>query len=101
VQDLEKALHYAEKLAEVYQSGLHRPYGNRQPVQGLREMHNLYQLTPAEAMVFKVLAEYNSLEQLRSVADCLYNILSEVLKAAQANTSAGRYPPSMAGEPPQ
>lgn len=119
VQDLEKALHYAEKLAEVYQSGLHRPYGNRQSVQGLKEMGQLYQLTPTECGVFQVLAEYSSLEELRAVAHCLEHVLTEVRAAlasrlptaedldrvaeeatAQANTSTGRYPPSMAGEPP-
>lgn len=68
-QDLEKALHYAEKLVEVgYLRCTQKPYRlNRVKVKGLPLMTQLYELSPAEADVFRLVTEYQTVEELTAV----------------------------------
>jgi hypothetical protein len=70
-QDLEKALHYAEKLYEVNNTfwgrlGFLRNRPKRIPtVRGLDEMTSLYRLNATEREIFRLAVEYKNLTELK------------------------------------
>ena len=92
-QDLEKALHYLDKMIEVhhYRSGL-SPRALH-----LDAMRRLYELTPPEVEIFRIMVEYSQLSELIEARGLVERLAAELAPA----TSLGRYPPSMAGEPPK
>ena len=70
-QDLEKALHYAEKLLEVTAFFYQRPRAKE-----LEKMQELYQLSPEEVVVFRLVVEYQTREELEIIRDLVQFLLS-------------------------
>lgn len=74
-QDLEKALHYADKLLEV--SDLRTFAGRPVQVYGLREIAAAYALTEREQLIFRLAAVYQNAEDLRRLRAEIAKLLEE------------------------
>jgi|HubBroStandDraft_4_1064222.scaffolds.fasta_scaffold00021_18 hypothetical protein len=83
-QDLEKALHYAEKLYEINNTfwgklGFLRNRHQRIPnVRGLDEMTSLYRLNATEREIFRLAVEYKNLTELKGLVALLTLRLAQV-----------------------
>lgn len=76
VQDLEKALHYADKLAETFTSWgrLNREAGEPRLVE---EMTKLYGLTRPERAVFMLVCGYTRAAELEQIKSIISTLLQE------------------------
>jgi hypothetical protein len=79
-QDLEKALHYADKLYEVKEShGWHTHFQlHRVEVRGLARMVELYGLSAQEELVFTLAASYRDLTDINVMRGAIRNLLKGV-----------------------
>lgn len=80
-EDLEKALHYADKLYEVEKANgcwIYNRFHIPEPVRGLERIIALYRLDPQEALVFRLAVEYRSLEDLNVMRGAIRNLIENL-----------------------
>lgn len=89
--DLEKTLHYAEKLYEVRsKSGPHILQWRPKVMQGLEKMTALYRLTEKETEVLRLAAEYGSLADLKALVELTRQLYEEAPRPATEFYRAGK-----------
>src|SRR5579871_5220121 len=81
VQDVEKAIHYFEKLWELHESlRLALPQGPR-PLRPLETFANENQMSPIEWGIFYGLLRYTTMNELKQVRGLLEELLLEAKRA--------------------
>jgi Protein of unknwon function (DUF3310) len=77
-QDLEKALHYTDKLIEVVTARHgHTPLRNALPVVNLSLVTGTYELESDEIQIFRLVASYRDLEDLNILRVLIEKLLME------------------------
>ena len=80
-EDLEKALHYADKLYEVEKARgwiWNNKPGALRPTRGLERIIALYALGPQESLVFRLAVEYRTLEDLNVMRGAIRNLIESL-----------------------
>jgi hypothetical protein len=75
VKDLEKSLHYTDKLVESVVRG-RLPLPEERKVKNLASMKDLYHLSETEASVFRLVAEYSTVSSLMYLQELVAQILA-------------------------